>query len=328
MSTRIRTGRSWGAPGSRYERRTRARARRIQKRLDQVQQERVARTRRSKRRRDPRRGRAYVRARQTLLFGTSLLLGSALTPLLAEEAVGRWSGQAPTLSAISVLGNRRLPAREVALATGLSKAETLDGLQPDDIEERLARHPWIRAARVVLLPTGTLIVDIEEREARAVVRGTDTETGLFLDAHCVPFAPVEAARLPTDPPLPALRSPTPREIGRADRELCRALSLAESVRNFARPDASPTRNRYARSEVLLPTPDSELGWLLREPSGSSVILGDGPPAQLSGRLARLERLLDSGIDALERASTIDLRFADQAVLRGVATREGLPKRGG
>ena len=201
MSTRIRSGRSWGVPGSRYERRTRARARRIEKRLEQVQQERAMRARRSRRGREPRLGRGHVRARQTLLFGISLLIGALLTASLAGEALRWWSGQTPRLTVISVFGNRRLPAREVAEATGLSKAESLEGLRPDDIEERLARHPWIRAARAVLLPTGTLIVDVEEREARAVVRGTGSETGHFLDAHCVLFAPVEATQLPADPPL-------------------------------------------------------------------------------------------------------------------------------
>jgi cell division protein FtsQ len=229
------------------------------------------------------------------------------------------------LRAISVQGHHRLPAREVAEATGLAKAATLDELQLEDLVERLARHPWIRSARVALLPTGTLIVSIEEREARAVLRGAGKEAALLLDEHCVPFASVE---VPPDPLLPTLRTATAREAGKADDELCRALALAESVRDLAQPDASPSRNRYARSEVVLPEPGSELGWMLQTPSGEAVILGDGSAELLVGRLANFERLLDSGIDAVERASTIDLRFADQAVLRGLASPDGASKSGG
>ncbi len=245
--------------------------------------------------------------------------------MVAAQAVRWWSGQAPRLRAISVQGHHRLPAREVAEATGLAKAATLDELQLEDLVERLARHPWIRSARVALLPTGTLIVSIEEREARAVLRGAGKEAALLLDEHCVPFASVEA---PPDPRLPTLRTATAREAGKADGELCRALALAESVRDLAQPDASPSRNRYARSEVVLPEPGSELGWMLQTPSGEAVILGGGSAELLVGRLANLERLLDSGIDAVERASTIDLRFANQAVLRGLASPDGASEGGG
>ena len=331
MSTRNRSGRSRGTPGSRYERRARARSRRVRKRLERARQERVTRARRQRLGKaaggDPGRQRARTRVLLALLFATPLLIGASLTPTLAAEALGWWSGQTPRLRAISVQGHRRLSALEIAEATGLARAATLDGLRLDGLEERLAKHPWIRSARVALLPTGTLIVDVEEREARAVVRGTADETAHFLDEHCVPFAPVEAP-LPTDPPLPTLRTPTAREPGRADGELCRALALAESVRDLARPDASAILGRYARSEVILPAPGSELGWMLQAPSGEAVILGDGPGELMSGRLANLERLLDSGLDAVEQASTIDLRFADQAVLRGFEAPDGAQEGGG
>jgi hypothetical protein len=182
-----------------------------------------------------------------------------------------------------------------------------------------------------VLPTGTLIVDVEEREVHAIVRAAHGGPARLLDAECVPFAPAPHELTVAVDALPTLRSRAPVEMGRADPQLCEALALTELLREFAgsdhglRPFDSASAS-FVSFEVLLPDPHSDLGWTLHEPSGRSVVLGNAPRDDMKERLGRLARLLDSGIGAVARASTIDLRFADQAVLRGLAPRKQVPTR--
>jgi cell division protein FtsQ len=235
------------------------------------------------------------------------------------------------LHTISVLGNERLTSAEIAEMTGLPRQADLAEVPLRDLEERIARHPWIRTARVAVLPTGTLIVDVEEREVHAIVRAAHGGPAHLLDAECVPFAPAPHELTVAVDALPTLRSRAPVEMGRADPQLCEALALTELLREFAgsdhglRPFDSASAS-FVSFEVLLPDPHSDLGWTLHEPSGRSVVLGNAPRDDMKERLGRLARLLDSGIGAVARASTIDLRFADQAVLRGLAPRKQVPTR--
>ena len=99
--------------------------------------------------------------------------------------------------------------------------------------------------------------------------------------------------------------------------MCEALSLAEAVRARRGPDGSA--QTLAGFEVVLPEPASQEGWVLREPTGYEVLLGRGTAAELDERLGRLGRLFAANPAQLDHASTIDLRFAEQAVLRSART---------
>ena len=78
---------------------------------------------------------------------------------------------------------------------------TLYDLDPATLADRVARHPWVRAAHVSRRPTGTLAFDVEEREPVALVLAQDGTPGFFLDA--------EGFRMPRVPtaiyPVPLLR---------------------------------------------------------------------------------------------------------------------------
>ena len=50
-----------------------------------------------------------------------------------------------------------------------------------------------------------------------------------------------------------------------------------------------------------------------------MILGDGSVAEVTDRLVRLDQMLAAPLGEVQRATSIDLRFAGQAVLRGVGT---------
>ena len=97
--------------------------------------------------------------------------------------------------------------------------------------------------------------------------------------------------------------------------LCAALSLAESLRKSAAQRAGVPS--LAAFEIVLPAEASDEGWILREPLRHEVLLGRGTAAELDERLERLGRVFAANPVELGQASTIDLRFAEQAVLRGL-----------
>jgi cell division septal protein FtsQ len=305
---------------SRYERRSRARNRRVERRLAQVQARRASAGVRTE-------GRPLSRFAGGAIFLGSLFVGVGLAHTVTAAAISWWNDGPVILDAIAVQGTDRLTSDEIATATGLSKGSLIDALTPAELEAQVSAHPWVRSARVALLPTGTLIVEVDERQARAVLRSPDASgehTLLrFVDADGIAFARValdeaaEAARLPAlaleapDQKLSSESDPT-RSQGLALLDLIDALDLA----GFARAEQA-----HRGLELLLPASDPGRGWVLRRTDGSTeVILGDGDVASVNERLDRLERLLSAGLRELEAAESeaigsIDMRFAGQAVLR-------------
>ena len=244
---------------------------------------------------------------------------------MASTALRGGLGNAPrTLDKVAVLGNERLTAHAVAATTGLSKGADVSDVEIALLEQRVAAHPWIRSARVALLPTGTLIVEIDEREPRALLvpgaPGT-TDDAFFVDAEGRAFVPVPVDAGATLPALVrAEQSPAAPE---ADL-LARAVALADTLWASELPGLGVAGAPHRGLALALPAPDSAEGWVLharREtshategdaPGDLQVLLGREP---LGDRLERLETLRNSDMPELAQASTIDMRFAEQAVLR-------------
>jgi len=307
-------GRRRGVPAGRNARQNRLRARRFEQRLENVKRARAKRTHTPLRDRSPQKNQRTGVCR-ALLFVFPLLAGTLLASTAVEGVRAWWSGGPADVESIAVLGNAELSAADVAAATGLSQGEPLRGLSEAEIEARVARHPWIRGVRAALLPTGTIVVAVEERVARAVLRTrapTGQEELYLVDTACAPFVrvePVDAERFQALPRIAARSGELPDA---EDPTLCAAVSLAESVHG------SPTAEwDLANFEVVLPDAGSHEGFRLREPARHEVLLGHGTAAEFDDRLDRLGRLLAARPAQLERASTIDLRFADQAVLRSL-----------
>ncbi len=107
-------GRSRGR--NRYERRSQARARRIQRRLDQVQQTRTT-SGLPKRLRGPVPRRSRSRAMRVAFFLGSLALGMLLASTGTGTALLWWHDQPVVLASIAVQGNERLRPGQVVRVT-------------------------------------------------------------------------------------------------------------------------------------------------------------------------------------------------------------------
>jgi hypothetical protein len=259
--------------------------------------------------------REFIRMRAALIFLLSLAAGVALA-IPIEKQLGRWAQDGlGTLQKISIQGNSQLSFDEVALATGIQPGRALADVDPLLVESRLRREPWIRDASVLTLPPSTLLVRVEERKPRA----------LLLDSEIPPT--IRAARLVDssgflfasalgDEDLPRLVGGENLALNHEHESLNMALGLLENLEEL---DLEALGGSRGPIELWLPRAGSSEGWVLR--GNLEIILGHD---HLMGRLRRLSDLLDSGkIRALrgEERFQIDLRFADQAVLRNLPEEE-------
>ena len=300
----------FGPRRSRYERLSQARARRVQRRLEQVQRSRGTRgAPRSLHGQLRAQSASRSRARQVALFAVSLLFGTLLASTVTATVLQWWNEKPVTLESIAVQGTERLSSEDVARASGAARGSRLEELSEPELARAVAAHPWIREARVAVLPTGTLIIDITEREARAVLR--DDSGVHFVDEEGIAFAVVgpedgrEAAGLP-------LIVGNDSDAASRQQGLTIAARLDElGLPGFAR-DGAPHRGLTLQ---LPRADDARKGWVLRPERGPVVILGSDDVTTVTDRLDRLERLLEADLGELEETTAIDLRFAGQAVLR-------------
>jgi len=229
------------------------------------------------------------------VIGLSLLAGV----LLADRVV-----PVPRLRALHVQGTARLTDAELAAVAGVAPGDDLRDIAAAVVARRVASHAWVRSARAVRLPNGTLVVAVEEREPRAVLSGPQPHA---VDVEGTPFAPVARDAFPE---LPRVASRMKLAPGEPSPALAAAVQLAERLAGLGLPPAE---------EVVIGAGD--------DPRGSVLRLRGLAPRFLLGRdpdlaLPRLARFVDSGPPQWLLAATVDLRFQDQAVLRHEPLPEG------
>ena len=213
--------------------------------------------------------------------------------LLSERVV-----PVPRLRAIHVLGTTRLSDAEIRAAAGVARGDALRDVVASRVAERLTANGWVRSARVARLPSGTLLLALDEREPRAVLAGPEPRA---VDADGTPFARVAGEAFPELPRLVPAARVAPGEPSAA---LAAAIALAERLAGLGLP---PARSVEIAAEG---NPEGQ-SLRLRGLAPRFVLGGDPEPA-----LARLATFVAAAPPEALLAATIDLRFQDQVVLRG------------
>lgn len=223
-----------------------------------------------------------------------------------ERLIASVAQESGSLVRIEVRGSERLSPAEVAQATGIAPGAPLEAVDAGAVSETLERHDWIARASAVRVPGGALVVGVVERTPVATVALDDTLYAV--DAEGAPFAPLGAE---TAPGLLRLVSHTKLAPGEPSQELVEALRLADRL---------PELGLAAPSEVTIAATEDPEGYgLTLSALPARVVLGR---ADLDARLDDLARLLAARPDAVALASSIDLRFANQVVLRSTPARDG------
>jgi cell division protein FtsQ len=239
-----------------------------------------------------------------LLGGAVLLTASGLLP-----TAGAGDGPLLRVERISVSGQHRVPAAEIAAATGVAPGSALLGLDVPAVEARLRQHPWIAEAHAVRLPPARLLVAVRERVpvAWSHAAGEPAGTPFLLDAGGLPFAPAAPA---DQSALPELTSAEPLQPGTPVPGFAVAR---DALRAFSAATLPPVR------EIALPRgPGDPLRVRLRDVAPALWLdAGDLPD-----EILRLQKLLTVALPETAAAASIDLRFSDQAVLRGETSPRG------
>jgi hypothetical protein len=136
----------------------------------------------------------------------------------------------------------------------------------------------------------------------ATVSAPDSERVFAVDAVGTPFAPADGIATGE---LPRLAQSAPLAIGEPSPALAEAVELAGRLAAMGLPRAL---------EIGVAAEGDPTGfWLRLEGFAPRVVLGRD---DLGSRLGALARVLEVGPPEAARAATLDLRFADQVVLRG------------
>lgn len=223
-----------------------------------------------------------------------------------------WQRTLP-LERIVVVGAEHAPVEEVARLVGATPdSVALFSLAPALVADRAQRHPWVRAASVRRLPTGTLRVKVEERVPVALVLDGNGRPSHFLDAEG--YAMPVVAATPTVYDVPVVHGappyhPTQPVASGGLRSLLAALSTAD-----AEALALVSEIDWGRTVTLWTTPAGGHGSI-------PVRLGADAETDHADQLRRLRAFWDQSV--LPRPETpfrlVDLRFRGQVV-----TREGEP----
>ena len=238
------------------------------------------------------------------------LRGLGLVALvLALAAAWVWQRTLP-LERVDVVGAAHADAAEVAALTrAVPDSVALFSLSPALVAGRAERHPWVRAAHVRRLPTGTLRVRVEERRPVALALGADGRPTYFLDADGF-MMPLEAAS-PAVYDVPVLRGgPAYHPVQPVESAALRGL-LAALARADAGTAALVSEVEWGETPTLWTTPAGGHGSV-------PVRLAHADPGD---QLRRLRAFWDQSV--LPRPRTrfrlVDLRFRGQVV-----THEGDP----
>ncbi|MGH0028502.1 MAG: cell division protein FtsQ/DivIB [Myxococcota bacterium] len=237
------------------------------------------------------------------------LLAGALGLWLGDGLIFGGSDASEPVRAIAVRGAERVALPDVAAATGIAGGAPLASVDAGAVARNLEAHDWIGRARALRLPGGTVVVDVDEREPVATVV-LDAQR-YAVDAEGEPFAPVDDDALPGLVELVAQGEVAPRE---PSPDLATAAGLARRL---------PELGLAAPRQVRIAADGDPLGFGLLLPApGAEVVLGR---EDLDARLQALARLLATRPDVAADAASIDLRFADQVVLRSAPVQDGSAK---
>jgi hypothetical protein len=234
----------------------------------------------------------------------SLTIGALFGSPLVATARSWIGGEAVRLEAISVRGAERLSLTEIAESTGLPPGAEWASIDPRKAEASLIEHPWIADARAVRLPTGRLLIHVTEQIPSAVVELAKPAQDFAVNLQGIPFAPAGDA-VPSG--LPRLITSGIVERNTANERLASAIELAYRLPGF---------NLPLPSEVFISDETDPTGFAFRLPNlKPRIVLGHD---HFDARLTSLARLLETELEEIEGSETLDLRFADQAVLRGTS----------
>jgi hypothetical protein len=241
------------------------------------------------------RRRAWAQVGLPLMTAASFVTGLGIAGPIVERSVAA----RPDLFVVhrlEVEGAVRLDLGELARAALPSDADA--PTTPEAVVRRLEAHPWIAHVAAARIAPDAVVARIEEYVPVAVAEALG-ETPVLVSADGVPFADAVGTEWNA---LPRLVVAEPPARHRREPLLAQGVALARAVAEAG----------FGQVELALDGEDPNAVPALRVAGvPARIVLGAGDPGP---KLALLRAALASDPE-VENAREIDLRFADQLVLR-------------
>jgi cell division protein FtsQ len=199
---------------------------------------------------------------------------------------------------IQVRGGDKVSGHEIVAVAGLRQGMSIWKVELDQIEKKIAKHPWVRRVLVRREFPSRIIIDVEERTPRAIVAVrklyyVDSDGAVFKEV-----APGEDVKFPL---LTGLRA---EDVMAADpavrRRIQDAMRLAELM----------AQRSHSLSEIHFDALDRLVVYTTSYPVALYMGWGDWDE-----KLDRMERLLTLWKGHEQRLASLDMSFRDQVVAR-------------
>lgn len=229
-------------------------------------------------------------------------MAGALALVVALGVFG-WRWQATLrVSGLDVVGTTHAEPEALRTLARVDTGAVLYDVEPVLVADRVRRHPWVRDASVMRLPTGTLRISVTERTPAALAMADDGTPAFYVDRHgfCMPLPKRAGYDVPLLYGIAEAYSPTQPLAHDVIRAVLGALP------------ASGARDLVAELAVQ---PDSTLRLYTRPTSAHDAIRVEMGQSDIPQKLQRLQAFWTQAVQPRPdtRFARIDLRFDSQIV---------------
>jgi cell division protein FtsQ len=247
--------------------------------------------------------------RQWIIVGSTVLTLIVMTVAIyqwrrqlmtAGLAVHRFVLESPYFSVreIQVRGGEKFGGSEIVTMAGLKQGMNIWRIEPATIEQKVAKHPWVRRVLVRREFPRRVVIEIEERTPRAIVAMGKL---YYVDSDGVVFKEVGAGESVQFPLLTGLRAD---EIGSRDPAVRRKIQDAVRLSDLM------ARDSRTISEIHFEAADRVVLYTTAYPLALHMGWGDW-----EDKVRRVDRVLKLWKGHEERLVTLDASFDDQVVAR-------------
>jgi cell division protein FtsQ len=166
------------------------------------------------------------------------------------------------------------------------------------IEEKVAKHPWVRRALVRREFPGRIIIDVEERVPRAIVA---IRKLYYVDSDGVVFKEVGPGENVKYPLLTGLR---------AEEFTAPNASMRRRIQDAIRLGELMAQRSHSLSEIHFDAPDRLVVYTTDFPIALRMGWGDWDE-----KMIRMDRLMSLWKGNEERLGSLDMSYRDQVVAR-------------
>jgi len=200
---------------------------------------------------------------------------------------------------IKVTAGDKVGGSEIVATAGLSHGMSIWRVDPQEIEKKVARHPWVKQVLVRREFPRRVVIEVEEREAKAIAALGKL---YYVDRDGYIFKPVEPGER-TD--LPMLTGLKPQDL-----QYPAAFATRQRIQEALRLNDLVGKEPFALSEIRFLPREGFVAY----PVGyrMAIAMGSG---DWDDKLKRLRRVLALWKGSEDRLAVLDLSFRDQVVAR-------------